>query len=487
MAVKNKVQLITYADSLGGDLEKLNTVLNDSMKDVFKGGVHILPPFPSSGDRGFAPIDYFRIEQNFGDWEDIKSIAKTHDIVIDLMVNHISRQSEYFKDFLEKGNESQYKDLFITLDKIWPDGVPVEEDLSKIFLRRVHPYSEYEMKGGTKAKLWTTFGKTEPSEQIDVDVNSQDAREMFDSILGNFSRNGIKIVRLDAIGYVIKKMGTSCFFVEPEIYEFLDWIFSVAEKHGLELLPEVHSHYSIQNKLAQRGAWIYDFILPYRILEAIMIGDFTALGDYLKVRPKKQFTMLDCHDGVPVIPDLNDLVDAKSAKKVVDIALSRGSNLSKVVSDAHKLEGGFDVHQIRGTIYSILGEDDDDYILARAIQFFTPGIPQVYYVGALAGANVYERAKKTGDGREINRYNYSMDEIKTELERDVVKRLIRLINFRNNNESFDGEFSVVEASEKVLILKWSNNGHISTLNVDKDKNEAFIEYSIDDKIDKYYI
>lgn len=487
MAVKNKVQLITYADSLGKDLRELNIVLEDILRGVFKGGVHILPPFPSSSDRGFAPINYFEIEKKFGDWADIQAIAKSYDIVIDLMVNHISRQSEYFQDFLNNGAESKYKDMFITLDKIWEDGMPIKEDIEKIFLRRKLPYSEYETKNNGKVKLWTTFGKTEPSEQIDVDIYSKPAREMFENILKNFSSKGIKIVRLDAIGYVIKKMGTACFFVEPEIDEFLNWISSTAKKYNLVLLPEVHSHYSIQYKLASKGFWIYDFILPFRILESIINKKFDKLGEYLLERPHKQFTMLDCHDGVPVIPNLNNLVEVDSASKVVDICMDRGSNLSKVVSETHKLKGGFDVHQIRGTIYSILGENDDDYIIARAIQFFTPGIPQVYYVGMLAGSNVYECAEKTGDGRDINRYNYSLGEIKSEVERDVVKRLIKLINFRNDHPSFDGTFKVEQVSGKEITLSWHNFADISRLTVNMDNKAAFIEYSDSGNIQRYWI
>lgn len=476
MSVKNKVQLITYPNSLGGNLKELNFVLDEIFKGLFQGGVHILPPFPSSGDRGFAPINYYEIDKEFGTWTDIKSISNNHDIAIDLMVNHISRQSEYFQDFLDNGDDSKYRDLFITLDKVWDDGKPVQSDIDKIFLRRKTPYSEYITKTG-KIKLWTSFGKTDPSEQIDIDIHSDAAKELFTSILKSLSDNGIRIVRLDAIGYVIKKPGTSCFFVEPEIYEFLNWISDAAKQYGMALLPEVHAHYSIQYRLADKGFWIYDFILPYRILEAIIQKDFDKLGGYLKERPANQFTLLDCHDGLPVIPDMNDLIDVKSAQSIVDICVERGSNLSKVFSDAHKLEGGFDVHQIRGTIYSMLNENDDDYIIARAIQFFTPGVPQVYYVGLLAGTNRYELAEQTGDGREINRYNYSIDEIKNELKRKVVQRLFRLIEFRNSHQSFDGSFRVDKASGSELTLTWENAAHISRLSINLDRREAYIEYS----------
>ena len=347
MAVKNKVQLITYPDSLGGDLKKLNKVLLKYFPDTFKGGIHILPPFPSSGDRGFAPLTYLEIEPSFGPWEDVKAIGERFDIIVDLMVNHISRQSSYFQHFLTNGRESEHADLFMTLDKLWKDGEPIKEDINKMFLRREVPYSTFKIeKTGEEEKVWTTFGKTTPSEQIDLDINSPKVKKLFEEFFVTFSRNGVKIVRLDAIGYVIKKLGTSCFFVEPGIYEFLNWIKELADSLDIELLPEVHSHYSIQYKLADKGFWIYDFILPYMILDTLLNKSSEKLCEYLKVRPKKQFTMLDCHDGIPVKPDMDGLIDTKEAKKLVDVCLQRGSNLSLILSDEHKAEDGFDVHQI---------------------------------------------------------------------------------------------------------------------------------------------
>lgn len=104
MTLKNKVQLITYPDSMGGDLKTLHEILLKHFTDIAAGGVHILPPFPSSGDRGFAPLTYLEIEPSFGTWEDIQAIGEKFDVLVDLMVNHISRQSSYFQDFLAKGS-----------------------------------------------------------------------------------------------------------------------------------------------------------------------------------------------------------------------------------------------------------------------------------------------------------------------------------------------------------------------------------------------
>ena len=366
MAVKNKVQLITYPDSLGGrmwipPLKVFGKYLFSTLFNVFKGGIHILPPFPSSGDRGFAPLTYLEIEPEFGTWEDIREIGENHDVLLDLMVNHISKNSVFFQDFLKNGKDSEYADLFLTLDKIWSDGKPIQEDINKMFLRRQIPYSTFNIKG-EDVSVWTTFGKENPSEQIDLDINSPKVKSLLKEFFENFYKNNVKIVRLDAVGYVIKKLGTSCFFVEPEIYKFLDWVSDLAKSFDIDLLPEVHAHYTTQFKLAKYGNYIYDFILPYMILSTIVNKSSSQITEYLKDRPHNQFTMLDCHDGIPVKPDLDDLVSTNDARKIVNHCLDHGANLSLVHSDAHKSPDGFDVHQIRCSYYSVLGCNDDAYL-----------------------------------------------------------------------------------------------------------------------------
>ncbi len=473
----NKVQLITYPDSLGGNLESLDIVLNRYFKDIFRGGVHILPPFPSSGDRGFSPLTYLEIEPAFGGWEDIKKIGENFPVMLDLMVNHISRKSEYFKDYLAKGDESEYSGMFITPEKVWPEGIPSDDEIQKIFLRREKPFSTYgQGDSGEEITVWTTFGKTDPSEQTDVDINSPVTKKMFSSILKNFHKYNVGTVRLDAVGYVIKKRDTSCFFVEPEIFDFMKEISELAQGEEITLLPELHSHFSRQYKMAEKGYWIYDFILPYLILETLFTKKSGALKKYLNERPEKQFTMLDCHDGIPVKPDLDDIADSEAARNVVDICLERGANLSRIKSSKHKSPDGFDVHQIRGTIYSLLGEDDDTYIAARALQFFTPGIPQVYYVGLLAGANDINNENAKTDGREINRHNFSIDEVEQAIKKTVVKRLLELIRFRNDYPAFNGNFSVPDSDEGSVILKWENSELFCRLIIDLASMNSSIEY-----------
>lgn len=478
MVVKNQVQLITYPDSLGGNLSNLHFVLEKYFPDLFTGGIHILPPFPSSGDRGFSPLTYLEIEPQFGTWDDIKRIAEKHAILLDLMVNHISAKSTFFQDFIANGRESKYSDLFISVDKVWPDAKPVKEEIDKIFLRRAEPFSEFVIKKtGKIEKVWTTFGRTTPSEQIDLDVNSPITKDLFIGFMKKFSNNGVKIVRLDAVGYVIKKRGSTCFFVEPEIFQYLGWISELANSLGIQILPEIHAEYATQLRLSKKGFWIYDFILPYTILDAFVNKTSKRLKKYLRTRPHNQFTMLDCHDGIPIKPDLNGLYQFEDAKKVVDVCRERGANFSLILSPAHKDPNGFDVHQIRGTIYSLLGCNDDQYLSARAIQFFTPGIPQVYYVGLLAGKNDETAMHQTGEGREINRHNYSVKEIDEEVRKPVVMKLLRLIQLRNSHPAFNGTFKMNKCSDHEVSLTWTNQDKYATLHVDLMNHTSLILYS----------
>lgn len=478
MPVKNQVQLITYPDSLGGDLKALEQVLRTHLSEACQGGLHVLPPFPSSGDRGFAPLSYFEIDPRFGSWDDLQRLGERYDVVLDLMVNHVSRQSPFFQDFLRHGRRSRHADLFITRDKVWPAGDPPREDLERLFLRRPEPFSRFEIQDtGEVEQIWTTFGLETPSEQIDLDLRSAGAREILERVLVHFAERNVRIVRLDAVGYVVKKAGTSCFFVEPEIWGHLRWLADLARSLGLEVLPEVHAPRTTQYALAARGHWIYDFILPFLVLDALLSGRSPRLQAYLRDRPHHQFTVLDCHDGIPVKPDLDGLVEPAEARRVVDASLRRGGGVSRVLSSDHRDPEGFDVHQILVTYYSALGCDDDAYLAARAIQLFTPGVPQIYYVGLLAGENDEGAVRRAaGEGRAVNRHDYTLPEIEEAVRRPVVQRLLRLLRLRNTHPAFGGTFRVLESDAGTLRLSWSKADRRCSLEVDLEAGRSVVRY-----------
>jgi len=457
---------MTYPDSLGGNLSALDAMLRGPLDGLF-GGIHILPPFPSSGDRGFAPLTYGQIDPRFGTWADVEHIAERNDVLIDLMVNHISRRSVEFEDFLQHGRRSQYADLFITVDKVWPNGGPPAEDVARIFLRKPDsPLSAVTIAAsGDTERVWTSFGTREWSEQIDLDVTSTKTRAMISGWLRSFAGHGVRIVRLDAVGFVIKKAGTSCFMVEPEIYGFLDWIIGVADSFGLVVLPEVHDRYATHERLAAHGYWTYDFALPGLVLHALATGSVKLLSDHLSHSPERQFTMLDCHDGIPVRPDLDGILGPAEMLGLADLVIHRGGNVNRILSEAHA-DGDVDVHQLNCTYYSALDCDDDRYVAARAIQLFARGVPQVYYVGLLAGENDHRAVSESGDGRSINRHDYTALEVETAIRRPVVQRVFDLVRLRNTERAFSGRLDVTTVDPATLRLTWSLGADACELEVD---------------------
>ena len=474
--MRNKVQLITYPDSLGGGLPALLEIVDNSFPAAAAGGIHVLPPFPSSADRGFAPTTYDQIEPRFGAWEDIRRIAERYDVMVDLMVNHLSRSSRQFRDFVAHGRASKYADMFLTLEKVWPGGVPREEDVRKIFLRKpLSPFSDIRIEDTQRIeKVWTSFGTLDWSEQIDLDVHSGVTRSFFSDALALFARNGVRAVRLDAVGYVIKKPGTSCFMVEPEIHAFLSWLDGVARPLGVELLLEVHAHHAVQRALSARGYWVYDFVLPGLILHTLLRASSRKLRAYLEQAPGRQFTMLDCHDGIPVQPDLDGVLTIEESRQLVDTCVRRGANLNRILPQEGTPGLDFDAHQVNCTYYSALERDDDAYLAARALQFFCPGIPQVYYVGLLGGENDLTGVQTTGEGRAINRHNYSREEVKKAASTDVVQRLLRLTALRNEHPAFQGTFSLPNTRDGEAHLLWKNGAASCSLQVDLARRTTLI-------------
>jgi sucrose phosphorylase len=457
--LKNGVVLITYADSLGGNLKALRSNLIKFFPGCISG-VHLLPFFPSSGDRGFSPVRYDQIDPSLGTREDLAELGSNYELIADFMVNHISRRSVYFQDWLKNEDSSPYRDLFLPLEKIFGKEKPTEEEISAIYRRQpTEPWLTVKFPSGSEKQVWCTFSE----EQIDIDIASPAGLKLFEDTLRQLKDGGISMMRLDAVGYITKRKGTSCFMVEPDIWEILSKLNLIASKFGIELLPEMHEHYSIQLKLASKGFQVYDFALPLLLLYARYASNFEPLKHWLKICPQKQFTTLDTHDGIGVV-DAADLMSPEQIDFTVAELYSRGSNINRKYSSSeyHNL----DIYQINCTYYSALGEDDDAYITARAIQFFTPGTPQVNYVGMLAGSNDLDLVEKTRNGRDINRHNYTPEEINLESKRPVVQRLKKLMEFRMSCEAFDGTFYISDSNKEKLELQWTNNGETAYLAVD---------------------
>lgn len=425
----NTIMLITYADSLGKNLKELNGILQDYLDGVV-GAVHILPFFPSSADRGFAPMRYDMVDPVFGDFDDIRAIAQRHAVMFDFMVNHISAHSPYFEDFLKNKDASAYRDMFIRYKDFWPGGAPTEEQVDAIYKRKPRaPSITAVFADGSTEEIWCTFCE----EQIDLNMNSVVAREFIRGTLRNMCEKGASIIRLDAFAYAVKKPDTSCFFIEPEMWELLEDIEEVVNPYGVDILPEIHEHYTIQQKIAEKGFWVYDFALPMLVLHALYTGKGEELVHWLNICPRRQFTTLDTHDGIGVV-DVADLMSQEEIDATKEALFTKGANVKKIYNTA--AYNNLDIYQINCTYYSALGNQDAAYLLARAIQFFAPGIPQVYYVGLLAGGNDIDLLEKTKQGRDINRHYYTREEVEQEVRRPVVRKLFELMRLRNTHPAF---------------------------------------------------
>ena len=469
MGIQNKVNLITYPDSLGSNLLELHYVLRRYFSQAV-GGVHLLPFYPSSADRGFSPLTYEEVDPTFGTWDDIQMIGRDFDLTYDFMVNHISRQSFYFQDYIDKAMDSEYADMFLSFNKLSPNGEIDEEILAQVYTRKPRPpYTMIERADGSREKIWCTFDY----EQIDLDLQSPKTKEVIRNFLIRLARTNAKMIRMDAIAYTTHRLGTNCFFLEPQIWEILDWLNEYIAPFDTIMLPEVHEHYSYHQKIAAKGYWTYDFALPMLVLHTLYHHTSERLKSWFRICPRHQLTTLDTHDGMGVV-DVRDLLTPKEIEHTLKGLDEKGSNTRKLYSGEEYQN--LDIYQVNCTYYSALECNDDSYIAARTIQFFAPGIPQIYYVGLLAGKNDIELVERTKNGRDINRHNFSLDEIEDNIQKPVVQRLLKLMEFRNTYPAFDGQFVIKDAPDDQLELAWSQSPFHATAHIDLNTYVSEITY-----------
>lgn len=467
MSLRNAVQLICYPNRIGDDLKDLNTVIEKYLGDAI-GGVHILPFFPSNADAGFSPLTHKEVDPKYGDWGDIERISSRYDLCVDLTVNHISDESEEFKDFVQYGYQSRFADLFVHVEKF---GKISPDDLAKIHIRKEkEPFREVRFADGSKGNVWCTFTEN----QIDLNYESDLTFQLMESYISFLAARGVKLLRLDAFGYTTKRIGSSCFLVEPEVYRNLDRINEMALKHGAECLPEVHDHTSYQNAISRRNMYPYGFALPPLLLYSLLDANSVYLKNWLRMCPRNLITVLDTHDGI-CIPDVEGVLPDDKIKILIDNIDARSADpiMRRSAANIHSVGA---IYQLTCTFYDALMRNDDAYIAARAIQFFAPGIPQVYYVGLFAGCNDEALMASTGELRDINRHFYSLDEVDSAVKTPVVKRLLKLMRFRSNYPAFDGRFELNYSNNSSVAMAWRHGEYYCFLFVDLNFNTAVIEY-----------
>lgn len=315
--------------------------------------------------------------------------------------------------------------------------------------------------------------------QMDLNIKSPLVWEFYEDTLRKLSAYGAKIVRLDAFAYAPKEVGEKNFLNEPGTWELLEKVSNLADKYNLKLLPEIHASYGEKNyeAISDKGYMTYDFFLPGLIIDALEFGDGSTLkrwADELIEKKIRVVNMLGCHDGIPLL-DLKGLIPEERIQSMIDTVVGRGG----FVKDLHGAKNIY--YQVNATYYSALGEDDKKMLLARALQMFMPGKPQVWYLDLFAGKNDHEAVKRAGAGghKEINRTNIKVEDIDELLKKDVVAKQLELLRFRNSCKafSFDSEITV-ESNEEKMTFTWKNDGVQAVLEANL-KTYDFAYYACD--------
>jgi sucrose phosphorylase len=384
----------------------------------------------------------------------------------------MSRHSPQFLDFERFGAASEFADLFLTREKVFHDGITAAEQAVIYRPRPTPPFNLIRLADGTSQNFWTTF----TAEQIDIDVESDTGIAYLKSILQHLAQAGVSMARLDAVGYAIKRAGTSCFML-PETFAFIERVSILAKTMGIEILVEVHSHYQTQIDIAKRVDRVYDFALPPLMLHTLFSANVDALMHWINIRPHNCVTVLDTHDGIGIIDIGSDKISGQAG-------LVSPQALDALVERIHANSGGtsrqatgqaasnLDLYQVNCTYFDALGRDEWAYLQARAVQFFLPGLPQVYYVGLLAGHNDMALLEKTNVGRDINRSYFDAAQVEQHLQKNVVQRLITLINLRNAHPAFDGQFTAKQLSESQIQLAWTIGEHRISYELDAQQRIA---------------
>lgn len=325
--------------------------------------------------------------------------------------------------------------------------------------------------------------------QMDVNAKSELVWDFYGETLQKLKKFGCKILRLDAFAYLHKEVGETNFFNKPGTWNYLDRIQQIAIKNDLIVLPEIHAEYGmhLHDEVAQKGFCFYDFFLPGLLIHTLESKDNSALIHWINEIVTKKYNtinMLGCHDGIPIL-DLkgkeiqneykNGLLKDSEIDDLMDIIIKRGGRIKNLYNASGKK---LSYYQINATFFSALGEDEQKLLLARAIQLFMPGTPQVWYLDLFAGKNDYEAADKAGSGghKEINRTGISMAEIEKLLEKSVVSKQLQIIQLRNNLSAFSGDITLENTTKNVLKITWKNKTSFVTLDANLTTNSFSISY-----------
>jgi len=386
----------------------------------------------------------------------------------------------YWNTFYQEVNYVELNaDDLAGIETLTPAQVETVIGLANAAIRDKTPVSEVDFGELASVKdkvVHVVEGKRTYLGQMDLNAKSEKVWEFYDETLKKLSSYGAKVIRLDAFAYLHKEVGEPNFFNKPGTWDYLARIRDIAEKYELTLLQEIHSQHGkgLHAEVAAEGYPIYDFFFPGLVIDALDQGTRRHLIRWIDELLEKDIStvnMLGCHDGIPVL-DLEDFGDDENAlishgeiDAIVDRVLDRGGRVKNLFgADGKKIS----YYQVNATFFSALGEDERKLLLARAIQMFMPGVPQVWYLDLFAGINDYEAADRGGTGghKEINRTRLTAEDVEAGLKRDVVLKQLEIMRLRRTTSAFLGGLTVHDTPDHLLHMTRSNDGSYASLLAD---------------------
>ena len=312
--------------------------------------------------------------------------------------------------------------------------------------------------------------------QMDLNIKSGLVWEYYRETLERLASYGTSIVRLDAFAYAPKEPGERNFLNDPGTWDLLEKVAGIARSYGLTVLPEIHASYEekIYETLADKGYMVYDFFLPGLVIDAFERKNGSYLKkwiDEITERKIQTVNMLGCHDGIPLL-DLKGLLPEESIQNLIKTTVARGG----YVKDLHGAKNVY--YQVNATYYSALGESDRRMLMARALQLFMPGKPQVWYLDLFAGKNDYEGMKRAGEGghKEINRTNLTTEQIEECLQKDVVRKQLEMLRMRNTCPVFSEDAEITaRLNGPEMDIVWKNGSGTASLRLDFEKETYQIQ------------
>lgn len=463
--------LITYGDTIlpeqGKALNGLSAFLETYVHNAFST-VHLLPIYPYSSDDGYSIIDYKAINPTLGDWEDVEKLGEKYSLMTDAVINHISKQSEWFKGFLSW--KEPYNRYFLVEDP--------NDDFSSVARPRVSPLlSAFDTADGKKW-VWTTFS----DDQIDLNFGNVEVYAAVLDVLLFYAQKKVKMIRFDAIGYVWKEKGSSCLNL-PEVHWIVQSLRAILDEHapGTRIITETNvphleniSYFGGEYREAQL---VYQFPLPPLVMYTILAGNCEKLSAWAAGldQPKNgctYFNFLSSHDGIGVRP-VEGILDDSEIQVLLDNTLRNGGKVSyKTNSD-----GSRSPYELNINYQDALASPDDSdslrrarFLAAETILLSMQGVPGIYIHSLLGSRNDYYDREVTGVPRQINREKLSYAKLQKQLDTDtnrsaIFNELIRRLQIRRSHSAFSPDAAQKIVSDNPSVFHFYRSSDTERIHV----------------------